>query len=464
MAPLGLLAGTTPAPVPPRDPPPMAVIPGSKSHAQRAILAAACATGTTSIRGATACQDVSAALECARGLSSSTGQITGDQVSIQGCGAGGWDGLSRATAFPAGESATTARITCALLGLSTCRPRGGRVLASGTLLGRRSSSLFDCLARAGAVVEHGGTPGGWPVSILPLPGLANSVHLSLEAPSSSQEVSALLMGLAAMPAGVERRLDVSGPIPSAPYVDVTLGVLSCFGVEVERGDGTPATSFIVRGSLKAPPDPMRIPPDASSMALNLAASILANCPVRVPIPPGPGDHPDRAALELFQRMGCTLITGDGTVQASGLPSVGGVLDLGGCPDLAPVFAAMAASAAGTHGACTRLNGLHTLAGKESDRQRGIADALVAIGLEVTRGADSLDIAPGRGVPGVPDSPLDPRRDHRMAFMHALLGLVRPGVTTLDPGCVDKSWPGFWAEMEAQGIGLSRRLGEHDIRV
>ncbi|MGA1267130.1 MAG: 3-phosphoshikimate 1-carboxyvinyltransferase, partial [Phycisphaerales bacterium] len=38
-----------------------------------------------------------------------------------------------------------------------------------------------------------------------------------------------------------------------------------------------------------------------------------------------------------------------------------------------------------------------------------------------------------------------QRDHRIAMCAAVLGAVRPGVTVLDPGCVRKSWPGFWTD-------------------
>ena len=38
-------------------------------------------------------------------------------------------------------------------------------------------------------------------------------------------------------------------------------------------------------------------------------------------------------------------------------------------------------------------------------------------------------------------------DHRMAMSFALAGLKIPGVTILDPGCVAKTYPGFWDDLE-----------------
>jgi 3-phosphoshikimate 1-carboxyvinyltransferase len=133
-----------------------------------------------------------------------------------------------------------------------------------------------------------------------------------------------------------------------------------------------------------------------------------------------------------------------------------VLDLAGEPDLAPVLAAVAAGAARRHGASSVLSGLGTLPGKESDRLGGLAAALARLGFAVEAGSDALAIAPGSRPAG--PHLLDPRGDHRMAFAFALLGLVVPGVLVRDPGCVAKSWTGFWRDLERLGARLSGARG------
>jgi 3-phosphoshikimate 1-carboxyvinyltransferase len=37
-------------------------------------------------------------------------------------------------------------------------------------------------------------------------------------------------------------------------------------------------------------------------------------------------------------------------------------------------------------------------------------------------------------------------DHRMAMAFTIAGLRVPGVVIDDPGCVTKTWPGFFAEV------------------
>jgi 3-phosphoshikimate 1-carboxyvinyltransferase len=38
-------------------------------------------------------------------------------------------------------------------------------------------------------------------------------------------------------------------------------------------------------------------------------------------------------------------------------------------------------------------------------------------------------------------------DHRIAMSFAILGLAVPGMKIKNPACVDKSFPGFWKEID-----------------
>ena len=86
----------------------------------------------------------------------------------------------------------------------------------------------------------------------------------------------------------------------------------------------------------------------------------------------------------------------------------------------------------------------------------LARGLEAMGLSVDRGPAHLGIGPG--VAGAENGAgpvlLDPAGDHRVVFFAALLSLFQPGVRCLEPGCVRKSWPGFWRDLERAGGTLS----------
>jgi len=112
-------------------------------------------------------------------------------------------------------------------------------------------------------------------------------------------------------------------------------------------------------------------------------------------------------------------------------------DLGDCPDLGPVLAALAALAPGP----SELRGLHTLRLKECDRLDASAELVRWLGgqAEVV-GDHTLRITPG--TPSRYRTPFNPRNDHRMAFAAALGGL-RWGGELQDPQCVAKTFPDFW---------------------
>ncbi|MCP3915668.1 MAG: hypothetical protein GY711_08945 [bacterium] len=432
--------------------------PGSKSIAQRALVCAAWATGRSRIGGLPSSDDVrhtQSALASAGVHFESSDRPVGE-------GPGGRGGFSIVTGQPPGphavratlelevnigESGTGARLVTGSLAL--CAAPGTRlhVRGGGSLLRRTSPALFRALAAAGIACDHGGLEHGWPVR---LTALGPPSEILLEDPSSSQEISALLIALAAYPGyGYVR---VRGPIPSLPYVGLTRAVLGAFSVHVEEESEGNERTFVVRGPLVAPDGPFEIEPDASAAAVALAAGCLGGGEVRVPGLGVGSAQGDVRIVEHLSAFGCTARAERGALVASGFPAHGAELDLAGEPDLAPVLAAVAGAAALAGAGGSRLTGLETLPGKESSRIEVLARGLAALGLEVEAGAASLAVE--RGTPHARPISLDAEGDHRMAFAFALLGLVREDLDVLGPECVAKSWPGFWTELER--LGASRR--------
>ncbi|MEZ6319270.1 MAG: hypothetical protein R3B49_11055 [Phycisphaerales bacterium] len=101
-----------------------------------------------------------------------------------------------------------------------------------------------------------------------------------------------------------------------------------------------------------------------------------------------------------------------------------------------------------------FRGVRTLRVKETDRIAAMQAELAKIGVEVrpdlNGDADALSITPpARGVDCTPTAErveFDTYDDHRMAMSLALIGLRRPNVWIRDPGCVAKTYPGFWADL------------------
>lgn len=413
--------------------------PRSKSLAIRSLLAAGLARGETTIEGLSAAEDVLAALRVLERCGVASRPHGTDALVVTGTPPGPPDAWVASEPVDCGESGTLARLVTAVLAL--CPAPGSRsvVTARGTLLRRFTRPLLAALERSGAAVSPHGVAASWPVTLV---SAAPRSPLLLEDPCSSQELSGLLLALAATGGG---EVQVRGELPSRPYARMTAEVLGDFGVGArEHDEGV----WRVEGLLRASRAPVVIEPDASAAAVALAAGCLSGGEVRIGGWSGERSRQGDVAIAAHLRaFGCDASFSGGVLRASGPPRHGATLDLAGEPDLAPVLVAVAAAvalerpgAAGT----TTLTGLETLNAKECRRVDVLARGLRAVGLAVETGERGawMRITPGDGA--APEGVLlDPDGDHRMAFSFALLGLARAGVRVASPGCVAKSWPDFW---------------------
>jgi len=414
-------------------------VPGSKSIAQRALLLASLAGGRTRLAGLPGGADVSATRTLIAAAGARVETLAPAAAAVEGRPPGPERGWVSATPLALGESGTLARIATAVAGLCGRAGHALELVPQGTLARRSSAPLLRALRQAGVRTDPADAI-GWPVRVFPI-GPPDS--LTLIDPVSSQEVSALLIALAAWPG--EHRLRVEGAIPSRPYLELTCSVLRAFGVSVT---GT----FELRGGLRPPADPLTIEPDASNAAVALAAGCLSGGEVEVRGLGSRSSQGDVRVIEHLARFGCETEASPERLRAHGRPKREVLLNLPDEPDLAPVLAAVAAAHAWEGGAGSLLTGLGTLPLKESQRIDVLAHGFETAGIACESGPDFLRVGP-RHAGDVRDVLLDPHGDHRMAFAFALLGLVRPGVRVKDARCVDKSWPGFWSEMQRLGARL-----------
>src|SRR5262249_43910539 len=81
--------------------------------------------------------------------------------------------------------------------------------------------------------------------------------------------------------------------------------------------------------------------------------------------------------------------------------------------------------------------------KETDRLTALAAELRRAGVEVVEREDGLTIEPRP----LRATTFETYNDHRMAMSLALLGLKVPGVVIHNPGCVAKTYPNFFTDLE-----------------
>ena len=121
-------------------------------------------------------------------------------------------------------------------------------------------------------------------------------------------------------------------------------------------------------------------------------------------------------------------------------SLGGIdADLNDISDTVMTLAAVACFAEGP----TTIRNVAHIRHKETDRLAALAAELRRVGARVEEFADGLTITPGP----LHGAEVQTYNDHRMAMSMALIGLRVPGVVIKDPGCVAKTYPGFFTDLE-----------------
>lgn len=405
----------------------------SKSMAHRIIIAAALANGVTRVACDTTCADIDATIRCLTALGSRITLIEGG-FEIHPAPKSLEHGLLRALAggtLDCGESGSTLRfmlpVACALGADAT-------FVGSGRLGERPLTPLTDELMAAGCTFEG---LGGLPLRAL---GRIRAGRFELPGNVSSQYVSGLL--LAAPLLDGDTQIAVTGTLESRPYVDLTLNVLSSFGVQVrvEEGatpGGLPLTVFSVARQGYRTPGTIGVEGDWSNAAFWLCAGALGRHSVTVRGVSSnsiQGDRAVNAALMLFGAKGQRNAR-TATIRPDRLHGID--LDAHDIPDLVPVLAAVAACAEGT----TRITGCARLRIKESDRLATTAAELNNLGACVRVEGDGLVIEGRERLLG---GRVDSHNDHRIAMMAAVAAVRCDGpVEIAGAQAVDKSYPAFF---------------------
>ncbi|REK11640.1 MAG: 3-phosphoshikimate 1-carboxyvinyltransferase [Acidobacteria bacterium] len=328
----------------------------------------------------------------------------------------------------------------------------GRFELDGTprLRERPIGPLIDALRQLGARIEYLGEAGFAPLAIEGSSLVGG--RCSLDAGSSSQFLSALLMAGAFSPRPIEVELRA---LTSRPYVEVTCDAMARQGAStpVATADGwrTPGAQ-----APRVPAGVVQVEADDSAVPYPAAAAMISGCPVELAGLRRDSIQGDRGFLDLLSRMGGELewlAADDGSgevLRVGGRVRSAISVDMSSMPDQVPTLAALAAFAPGR----TEIRGAAHLRIKESDRLEAMATELCKVGVVVEERADGLviegDPARSRRWPAAEAVHIDPRSDHRIAMSLALVGLRREELWIEDPATVAKSYPAFWQQLFGLG--------------
>jgi 3-phosphoshikimate 1-carboxyvinyltransferase len=344
---------------------------------------------------------------------------------------GGKIPASNAELFVA-NSGTTVRFLAAMLALAhgTYRLDGSERMRE-----RPIADLLDALKSLG-VDAASERPGGSPPVRIESHGLrGGEVHIRGDV--SSQFLSGLL--LAAPYAERPLTILVDGELVSQPYIEITLGVMHAFGVEVAR-DGF--KRFSLPGKQKYQAIGYAIEPDASAASYYFAAAAIAGGEATVAGLSRDSLQGDVGFVDVLEEMGCGVGFDSESItvrRPRNVPLRGVTVNMNGISDTVQTLAAVALFAEGP----TEITGVGHIRHKETDRIAALATELRKLGATVDERPDGLRIVPGI----LHGAEIDTYRDHRMAMSLSLVGLKVPGVKIRDPRCVDKTYPEFFADLE-----------------
>lgn len=424
-------------------------MPCSKSFAQRAIIAAALAPGTSTLRGYTPCDDSDAAVQAAKALGA-TVRRRGSVLTVTGPGR-----PVRPDVVNAGESGLLARLLIPILAQMGEDPV--RIEGKGTLLRRPLKGAADIMAAFGVIASGATQRTGRELHVpLTVRGKMYPGKAEVSGADGSQLISGLLMALPRCSQGTD--LYVGEP-KSIPYMMITLDVLRRFGVKVAvslEGDADSLSGgdwsscvgadFQIRGGQRYKPAEFDLEGDWSAAAPFLVAGAVFGA-AEVCGLDTESLQADISILDILVDAGACVSCGDGSVVARKGPLAAFCCNLDNCPDLFPCAAVLAAFCEGS----SELSGVSRLRTKESDRLVSICAMLDGFGVPYSFAGDTLVVSGhtfdrrilcGEMLHG---GTFKAFGDHRiaMAIQAASIGADGP-VTIDDTGCVSKSFPEFFS--------------------
>ena len=399
-------------------------VPGSKSLTQRALVAAALAKDNSFIGNALISEDTLHLIDGLRALGVNIlSAFGGFFVS----GTAGKIANSGKELF-LGNNGTALRFLTALV----CLGKGKYVLTGEPRLCERPiGALVEALKSLHVDIScRNNCP---PVEIQ-ADGIAGG-KIILKNIESSQYVSALLLCAPYTKKGID--LSLQGNIVSAPYIDLTIAVMSDFGAKINQ---TSKHEYHVDAGKIYRGCEYYVEGDASSASYFFLAAALLKKTIRVNGISRKSKQGDIRFLSIMEELGCKVRSGEDWVEVTGGTLAGGdfSFDLNDMPDMVPTLAVLSAFRKGQ----TQINNVAHLRIKESNRLEATATEMSRIGIEARETPDGLIIQGGIPHP----AKIETYNDHRIAMSFAVAGLVVQGIEISDRRCVDKSFPEFWGEL------------------
>ncbi len=382
--------------------------PPSKSCAHRLLICAALANGKSVIENIGTNDDIIATISCLKELGAKI-EIEDNKAVVYGIE--NKDEKVKLNLF-CNESGSTLRFLIPLaLFFSKTASFGG----SDRLLERPQSVYEELFSEMGCYLKKENNS-------LVTGGELKSGTYKIRGDVSSQFLTGLLFTLPLLEG--DSQIVLTTPLQSAPYVNITVDVLSKFGIEIKKSNN----GFYIKGNQEYFPQNLSVEGDWSNSAFLEAFNLVGgNVTLR-----GMNEESyqgDKVYRKFFGEL------------KKGTPT----LDITDCPDLGPVLISCAVLCNGAV-----LKGTKRLKIKESDRGVAMQTELSKFGVEIIVNEDEI-IIPKTEIK-TPEEILNCHNDHRIAMSLAIL-CSKVGGTLENAQCVNKSYPEFFDDIKTLGIQI-----------
>ncbi|MHC5308840.1 3-phosphoshikimate 1-carboxyvinyltransferase [Myroides sp. LJL116] len=351
---------------------------------------------------------------------------------------------SNASTIDIHHAGTTMRFLTAYYSLCTTK----RLVLTGSerMQQRPIGILVDALRQLDANITYTKNQGYPPLEIQGI--LSQGGKISLPADISSQYISALLLIGTKLKNGIQ--LELIGQITSLPYIQMTLSLLESLGVQTSFEGNTIKVSPL----LDNPVLDFTVEPDWSSASYFYSIIALSEIGTSITLNNYKKQslQGDSEIVSLYQELGVeTVFIQDKGIVLTKINKGTDYFkaDLIQTPDLAQTIAVSCFAM----GIGCKLNGLHTLKIKETDRLVALQNELSKLGADIQITSDSLCIAPSSTI--IANVAIDTYQDHRMAMAFAPLALKCP-IQINESEVVSKSFINFWEILLTLGFQMDKQ--------
>ncbi|MDR0661255.1 MAG: 3-phosphoshikimate 1-carboxyvinyltransferase [Prevotellaceae bacterium] len=404
------------------------IAPSSKSIAQRAIVAALLASGTSILRNLTLCDDTEAALSIAK--------ILGADVKEDGYD---YHIISKSiTTLPqkeqtlfCGESGLLTRM---IIPVASLLSSPVTITGNGSILGRPIDMIEKPLQDLGVCIRI--NRGFLPAVIEgPLKGGTANIDGNI----SSQILTGLLL---ALPLAKQDSAVYVHNLKSKPYIDLTIDLLQSFGIVVENKN---YEIFRINGNQQYRAISYNIEGDWSAASCLLVAGVIAG-EVTINNLDTNSLQADKAILDALQLANTNVCIRQNKPFCSVTTTYSNYLkpfefDANECPDLFPALVVLASNCNGI----SKIHGTKRLPHKESNRALALQQEFGKLGITIAVNDDTMLITGGTITGGKVSS----HNDHRIAMALATAALKSTGKVIISGAeSVNKSYPQFWNDLQS----------------